>query len=134
MCNTDYDPADLYQQSVRRARKEHRCAECYRRIEAGETYRYVFGVWSGVSSSYHVCQHCNIALLWLVAECIGFMHGGIKEEIHEHAQEYNRSTAGFSLYRIAIGMDRKWRRKDGTMMPPPKIPSISQKQGRTDRQ
>lgn len=132
MCNTDYDPPELYEEVVvRSARKEHRCSECGRTIETGESYLYVFGVWQGSPNQYKVCRHCNVAKCWLVAECGGFLFEGIEEDIHGHAQEYG-STTSAALYRIVVGMRRKWRRRDGGMMPLPGLPAISAEQGKLD--
>jgi hypothetical protein len=40
-----------------RARKPHTCEECGRRINIGERYEYVFGVYDGAFIA-HTCSHC----------------------------------------------------------------------------
>jgi hypothetical protein len=44
---------------------------------------------------------------WLREECNGFMHGGLEEEIHEHAEQYRKMF----LYRWLIGIRRQWKKK-----------------------
>jgi|LakMenEpi03Aug12_release.lakeMendotaPanAssembly.Ray.scaffolds.fasta_scaffold222596_2 hypothetical protein len=42
----------------RKARKRHKCCECWGWIEPGETYQYVSGIWDG-PASFKVCADCN---------------------------------------------------------------------------
>lgn len=131
MCNTDYDQPDLYRERVGVARKAHSCTECGRRIGAGESYRRVFGVWHGDAYLYKVCQHCNIALIWLLAECRGFLFHGIQEDILDHAREAP-APQSVALYRIAIGMSRGWRGWRSASFPLPRLPMITARQGAFD--
>lgn len=48
-----------YGQEIRKARKAHRCCECWGTIEAGEQYHYHHGVWDGQGRSYKVCVDCE---------------------------------------------------------------------------
>lgn len=43
----------------RRARKEHKCCECYTKINKGDLYQYSSGIWSGEPSSYKQCSDCH---------------------------------------------------------------------------
>lgn len=57
MCGCD-DPPDVYRETVRRARKPHRCCECSRTIAAGERYQYASGVWDGRGDAFKTCIRC----------------------------------------------------------------------------
>lgn len=48
----------VYRFAASQARKPHRCVECGRRIEPGEIYEYVWGVWDGTPASIHTCTEC----------------------------------------------------------------------------
>lgn len=110
MCRVDgVDRSEVYVESSHRARKEHRCEECRRTIMPSEVYRRVFAVTEGDASSMKVCGHCVVAMDWLVRNCGGYIYGEVREDIHEHAQEYQR----LPLARIAVGMRRKWARFTG---------------------
>ena len=52
------DYPSVYRATVATARKPHVCVECRRRIEPGEIYEYVWGVWSGDPASIHTCAEC----------------------------------------------------------------------------
>ena len=107
MCTTDYDEADFYHDETRKSRKEHICSECNGTIKKGDIYRYVFGVWEGQASTFRTCHNCMVPQEWLREECNGFMHGGLEEEIHEHAEQYRKMF----LYRWLIGIRRQWKKK-----------------------
>ena len=49
----------VFKDSETRARKVHRCCECDGRIEVGETYHLVKGLWDGMWSTYKVCVDCD---------------------------------------------------------------------------
>lgn len=123
MCSTDYDPADIYNEKVVKARKNHICSECSRNITKDEKYKYHFGIWENKPSTFKTCRHCLIAQDWLREECGGFLHGQLRDEIYEHADGYRKMF----LYRLVVGMDRKWKNlksdnlmeeiKNGTSIP-----------------
>lgn len=59
MCFVDCDDGlDFYDVSWRRARKVHRCCECYETIAAGTRYEYVAGLWDGTFSTFKTCDRC----------------------------------------------------------------------------
>src|SRR5258706_1635858 len=106
MCTTNYDYAKIYRESRPVARKLYTCYECARAINPGEKYQYVFSIWDWDSKPtiFRTCPNCLVAQDWLLKECDGFMHGGLYEEILEHAQEYRKMF----LYRWVVGIRRKW--------------------------
>lgn len=42
-----------------KARKRHRCCECWGWIEIGEVYNYLTGIWDGRASTYKTCLECT---------------------------------------------------------------------------
>lgn len=105
MCSLDYDSPLFYRQTYRNARKEHKCSECGRIIMPTEFYQYAIGKWDRALSVFKTCINCCVPQKWLLEKCGGYLHGGLYEEILEHAQEYR----AMYLYRWAIGMRWKWR-------------------------
>lgn len=51
--------SDCQGETVRRARKAHRCEECRGSIVPGELYTYVSGVWDGCPDSWRMCSACT---------------------------------------------------------------------------
>lgn len=117
------DSADGYcttiNQAWRKAAKKHRCSECRRQILPGEGYRYEFTRFDGEVSQHHTCEHCLVARQWLMENCGGWLYGGVEEDIQEHADS---GMYGFGVRLLAIGMERKWTRKDGRRWPIPRLP------------
>lgn len=48
-----------FTQKHRKARKSHKCCECYQVIEKGDVYLYSSGVWGGIPSSFKQCSSCD---------------------------------------------------------------------------
>ncbi|MDE2024883.1 MAG: hypothetical protein KGJ07_00140 [Patescibacteria group bacterium] len=116
MCNYDYDAPRVYSDSVRKARKTHKCSECFRLINIGESYKYIFGIYGKDTSQFKTCSHCSEAQSWLFFTCGSFLHGDLQKEIHEHATESMNKTEKFMLYRLYLGIKKQWRRKNGSLM------------------
>ena len=111
------DRAEAYWEStVKRARQEHHCDECRRTIEPGESYQRTRAIWEGEPIVTKACGHCVAAREWLVRVCRGFVHSMVLEELREH-WDHSELYRSWWLGRAIVGMRRKWRRKDGTLMP-----------------
>jgi len=84
-CYCDYEPADLYYPSFRRARKPYSCAECAAPIAVGEKYEYVFGVWDGNRDSFRTCANCVDLRTWVEnnVPCACWAHGNLIEDLGE---------------------------------------------------
>lgn len=101
------------------ARKPHKCYECHREIAPGEQYEYATGLARSYGwDHYHTCAHCVWARRWLMSECNGFLYGGVYEDLHEHWLE-DPLLATLDLGRRIIGMRRRWRNQDGSLMTVP---------------
>lgn len=123
MCMFDNsEMAEVLTQKDVRARKEHRCYECRRTIAKGEQYRYETYLADGSISNLKTCRHCLRVREWLLRECGGFLCEAMLEDIEEHAQE---EGYGVGVKMMAIGMRRRWKRRNGTMWPLPSIPKTS---------
>jgi len=79
----DYDSADFYNSTIRKARKIHQCSECEREIMPNETYEYVVGKWDKKLMNFKTCSDC--LSIRTVFFCAGFMHqeviGGLVEHV-----------------------------------------------------
>lgn len=101
------------------ARKQHRCGECKRTIEAGEKYHVTSGKWDGEFQAYKTCAHCVSARSWLAKHCGGWVLGAVAEEIDEHwvnGIEYRRQDR---LGRLVVGIRRQWKAFKGGLLPVP---------------
>jgi hypothetical protein len=88
----DYDGPEFCHAERRRARKTHKCDECWREIVAGETYEHVRGKWDGYMSTFKTCGDClSIRDSFF---CEGFMYGGLWEDLHEHLHAVVRFGTG----------------------------------------
>jgi hypothetical protein len=56
--DSDEGPS-CYKQKIRKARKTHRCHECFKDILPGEKYENISGIWDGDPSSYKTCLDCK---------------------------------------------------------------------------
>lgn len=131
MCMIDHaEPCDFYDRTWRKARKEHQCEECYRRILPGERYLRHAMKYAGEVSTFIMCAHCDAAASWLTKHCGGYMSAGVLDDLEEHwGESYDEDR--FFLGRAIIGMRRKWRRKNGTLLPV--LRSLNALQAETDR-
>jgi hypothetical protein len=110
----DYDPPELYSETQRTARKEHRCEECWRMIAAGEQYWYASGKAEGEFFDAKTCAHCHRAAEWLIKECRGYLHGGVLEDLKDHRYNGYPFAKAMGLCRLIVGMGRDWKRFNGT--------------------
>jgi hypothetical protein len=120
MCMANFDDGpEFFTDSTQKARKAHKCLECRRVIEVGETYRRYFGVYEGSGFSGKICQHCEVPAAWLSENCGGYMFEAILEDFTEHVNEYQR----MDIARVAVMARNKWRSpRRGVLLPVPKLP------------
>lgn len=61
-CNIEIDTygtdSSLHTERFYIAKKEHKCIECGRTINAREKYLYTFGIWDNKSKVYKTCLDC----------------------------------------------------------------------------
>ena len=103
MLSDDYEPWQVHRRKERRARKQHSCTECGRRIFSGENYVEVVGLFDGQWSRFTTCRHCEAASEWLIVACGGYPYTMLGEELHEH-----RPANDSVLDRLYEGFRAKW--------------------------
>ena len=114
MC-VDYDPPDVFRVNDRTAAKQHRCIECGRTIEPGETYRYAVGLSEGWWWKAKQCAQCAQASRWLSVVCSGFLYEDVLHELEDHVHEpYPIATV--QLAKLVVLMRRNWQR-NGALVP-----------------
>ena len=88
-CSCDYEPAELYNAQIVRARKQYRCEECGCAILPGERYEYVFGKWEGYVSTFKTCERCRDIRQWVKnnVPCFCWCHGNMLEDAAEAISE-----------------------------------------------
>lgn len=64
LCGCECDPdagnnCSLYEEKIRKARKDHVCCECGKAIRKGTQYHYVKGCWEGQFDEYKTHIGCN---------------------------------------------------------------------------
>jgi hypothetical protein len=131
MCMVDAaeDVRLLSDRVITRARKEHKCDECCRTIDVGETYRSLgytddYSCWY----SHKLCAHCQIATQWLTDNCGGYVYHAVAEDLIYHLREEFDQTLPiwWPMARVYKGMARQWRRKGGFLMRvPDPIPAMN---------
>lgn len=109
------DYVNLIDQSTRKARKIHKCAECRRSIRVGESYFHEYLAYEGKRYGYNTCAHCMQARDFYIHEIQGeFSYGDLYECLSDYSYEWPNK---FYL----DGMRRSWTKRDGTLW---KIPTI----------
>ena len=76
---SDYDAPSAFWVISPRARKTHRCCECYTDIKPGETYEKVAGVWGGEFDHHKTCEACVRLREWLIEQNCDWFFGGVYE-------------------------------------------------------
>lgn len=99
-----------YAHTYPKARKPHRCEDCGRTIDPGETYRRGAGIDGGTAWTWKECAHCCtlVHLLWW---------GDSEGYGQETFDEWEPETVGH--LRLKALWRKKWRRKDGGLYPIP---------------
>lgn len=110
----DGEHYDVFTGCFRYAAKSHACEECRREIAKGEQYSWTKGLFERKWYEHRTCLHCYSGQSLLMAECGGYMHGGLEDDLAEHINEalpWSRQAA-----RLVVGMRRKWLRFDGAAL------------------
>ena len=119
MCSIDdAEPVTPLSDTRPRARTPHRCTECSRIIEPGETYHRHSFVFEGKIGSSRCCTHCDVARSWLYNECRGWAFGGVRDDIAEHVSD---GGYGPDLAALLANMRGQWRSGDA-LVDVPELP------------
>lgn len=76
VCDSDGEPATFYDTKDIKARKRHKCCECGGKIEPGQVYKYVIGIWDGDLSTFKTCLVCS-----RIARDFCCEHGSLREHL-----------------------------------------------------
>jgi len=93
-CDLEY-PA-IYSAEKVKARKAHVCDDCLGKIQAGEVYKNIAGLWDGSWSNFKECQDCSVVRCDLgklfddACDCIP--HGSLMESILEACHDYEEAV------------------------------------------
>ena len=105
----------------KRARLRHRCTECRRDVEPGETYLAERTIFDGDAMSHKICAHCQRVRNYLVNHCGGWICQALHEDIIEHYYDTASNEAEDREARLlACGIAAKWRRSNGALWPLPR--------------
>jgi hypothetical protein len=91
-----------------RARKEHKCDTCYRRIDPGEQYTRGSGVYDGRMTSFKMCAHCKVMLSFIDYD---------NEYGPEDFIEFE--PASIPELRMKVYFNKRWRNNAGELYPIP---------------
>lgn len=81
-CSVDVDVfPELYDESLKTARKQHACCECRRTIEPKEKYQVITGKWEGEWATFKTCLGCSRIRSRFCPG--GFEFGSLAEQIEE---------------------------------------------------
>lgn len=105
----DGDPVDLLKTRQTKARTQHRCAECARTIEAGETYLYEAWIYEGGFDTHKTCSHCQAARRWLLEVCSSWQYGAVHADLCEHWDE-EPIYRSLGLGRLIVAERTQWER------------------------
>lgn len=77
-CDFDYAP-EFFNIRTIKAKKNHICCECGKKIQPGEKYDYTAGKWEGDFFTYKTCQFCaQVRTDFRSCACIGELWEDLK--------------------------------------------------------
>lgn len=89
-CDCDGDLPDFMAEKTVIARKLHKCCECRRPIQVGESHRSVRGKWDGEVQTFRQCARCSRVADALYREGACLWFGGLREELRERTRNRHR--------------------------------------------
>lgn len=95
------------------ARKPHTCQYCGRTIRPGETYRRGAGMDGSHAWAWKECAHCEALLLWVIT--------AYDLDEYDAATIADHDPETIAELRLKANWRRKWTRRDGTLVPAPRI-------------
>lgn len=116
MCMVGDDYVQMLRETKPVARKAHRCDECRRDIEPGETYINEVWLWEGEMGRGKTCLQCRAAAHWLNIVCSGWCYEAVIDDLYEHVRE-EPEVVSSKLVRLVRYARRQWRRRDGSLIP-----------------
>ncbi|QDV22876.1 hypothetical protein [Aureliella helgolandensis] len=90
MCDCeDLDPPEFFACDMVKARRPHRCCECFAVIAVGEVHQSVRGKWDGTFAAFRTCPQCVAAMQLMPHACrlVGELHKEIRDDDYGHIPE-----------------------------------------------
>lgn len=115
-----YDDSDGFEfshEKLVRARKQHACSECSRKIEPGEIYETFAGRYEGWFTTTKTCAHCCAARRWLIVVCSGWVFEAVEMDLAEHVTGEESELRSAPLTRLLRWMRADWRDRNGNLRP-----------------
>lgn len=110
MCSCDLDQPSVFNETRRKARKQHKCDSCRGAILAGEAYISTFGVWDGEAARFKRCLDCDGLMAWAHKQddCMCISVSSIMTDIRDHFRDRGEPalTAEFAARARAIKSKR----------------------------
>lgn len=92
-----------FNETKRKARKDHKCCECHSVIPKGDSYIYASGIWDGEPNSYKTCSICDDARREYIQStkemvCFGYLGEAIADTLCKDfdIEDYAKSS-GFPV-------------------------------------
>lgn len=126
MMGDDEDWA-VYSEGARRARKAHKCVECRRVIEPGETYRIAEGLFDRTWYTHKTCAHCDAASRWLEAACGGWLYTLRQQDLGDHVVGHEKEIRSAPLTRLLRWMLADWRDRNGDLRSVDSVATVTNK-------
>lgn len=124
---------DFATTTARKARKPHRCEECFRTIHPGETYHRTAGSWEGDFFTLKACGHC-CAFRKHIDRADAYYYegyfGGVSTWVTEgYADPTDLPDTTWpqrlGLYRMARHFRDRWHDRNGQLRPVPADPAAA---------
>lgn len=131
MCIYVDDDFEVIDSGERKARKSHACQECRRSIDPGEVYRYWVQTSDYGIERHKMCAHCwaSIDIAATITGCPRQWWWGMVFNVHSDESFMGDIVMNHELsvsqLRFVVRCDRnarrRWRRKDGSLLPVPQL-------------
>lgn len=109
----DYGLPLVYKALRLKARKDHKCDECFKPIRSGENYEFVRVLWRDKFEVIRTCERCLELRDFVVSRvpCSCWPHHNMIEDLIESAREYDHESPGllFGALRRVVYIKRHRR-------------------------
>lgn len=135
MCLLIDDLSEYLETVWRTARIEHRCDECRRTIDPGETYQRHVQIFEGDFSAHKMCAHCRATVavgsaltgcpeqwIWGMVHSLDEEEGFVGNILYDEGHDLSERERALMLATVE-GRRCQWRYWDGALWPVPAVPA-----------